>query len=157
MAVKLRLGMQYKKLCFPTRKPGPWTATLYHLGFLQQCVTSVTNEMHSSCRPSCKPFCSHSSVHSITRFSHTVKSRRSESCPGTSAIRPTPTAPVPHPAGCGCSPCGLEFYQQVDVKPFPPKAHTPDDVVPPLAQVVGNIAATDTFQSGEIQVFHPIT
>ena len=50
----------------------------------------------------------------------------------------------------------MEFDQQIDVEPFRPKPHPPDDVVQTLAQVVGDIAVARTFQGGEVQIIYPI-
>jgi len=49
----------------------------------------------------------------------------------------------------------LEFEQQIDVEPFALMADAPDEVIFPLAQVVGDVAAADFFQGGVVEPFHP--
>ncbi len=51
---------------------------------------------------------------------------------------------------------GLEFQQQIHIKPFLAPTHPPDDIVLAFAQVVGDITATDFFQACEIQPGNPV-
>ena len=50
---------------------------------------------------------------------------------------------------------GLEFQEEIDVKPVRAPAHAPDEIVLTVVQIIADVALADAFQGRKVNFLHP--